>query len=143
MVGEHLLRHRAALEIDDPALQARRALVGHQRARIEHPRVPHDVQHDAGPIVIRPQRVEDEARIDLKPPHVRIGALARHDADAGGILRIPGVGKVAVDQRDSVQDGLGYADPADDPPEEDLDPGPEESWGARRDDRRVKDTGKS
>ena len=91
LVAELLLVDRAGGEVERPAPQQGRGVVGAEALGVEHPVVAHDVEHDAVAVVVGVERVEHVARRHLEPAHVGAVAAERDQPDPGGAVVLPRV----------------------------------------------------
>ena len=66
-IVEPFLDDLAGREVDGPAIQRGRSLVGAEPVLVEHTRVAHHVEHDSAAVVIRVHGVEDVARLHFEP----------------------------------------------------------------------------
>ena len=88
-VVEALLDDLPGVEVDGPPVQGRRQLGRPVDVRVEHLRMPRDIDHDAPILVVRVQRVEHVAELDVEPAHVGVPAVARHHTDPRAVVWLP------------------------------------------------------
>ena len=91
---DHAAGHLACGGVDGPALEGNTAGVGTHRAVGKHGVVRADVEDDlAVRRLVAIAGVVDIAGVDIAPDDVGAPALARQQADAGLVFRVPGIGE--------------------------------------------------
>ena len=109
-VVEAITQHLAGGRVDGPAVEGLRGVGRSVEVDREHRVVAHDIDDDIGAVVVGVERMEHVARVDLDPLGVGRRAVARHHADARGVVGIPpvrqsapGRGQVHVEQHRQVE----------------------------------------